>query len=102
FLEMSVLAPGMHVLDVGSGAGDVALLAANLVGREGSVVGIDMNADSLQIARERASAMGLTNVSFREGDITTVALDDEYDAIVGRFVLIYLQDRAAVLRRLVA
>ena len=101
FLETSVLAPGMRVLDVGSGVGDVALLAAEVVGPKGSVVGIDVNAASLQIARQRASAMSLANVSFREGDVATVILDDEYDAIVGRFVLIYLHDKAATLRRLV-
>src|SRR5437867_11056695 len=63
---------GMRVLDVGSGAGDVALLVADLVGPQGRVVGVDTNAVILDTARERAHAAGLTNVSFIEGDIRTV------------------------------
>lgn len=101
FFETAGIAPGMKVLDVGSGAGDDALLVAELVGQEGTVVGVDMNAHSLHIARQRVQAAGLSNVSFLEGDIATVMLDDDYDAVVGRFVLIYVQDKVALLRRLV-
>jgi ubiquinone/menaquinone biosynthesis C-methylase UbiE len=101
FLEAAGITPGMKVLDVGSGAGDVALLVAELVGPQGTVTGVDLNASSLQVARQRIQAAGLSTVSFREGDIATVAFDEEYDAVVGRFVLIYVQDKAALLRRLV-
>jgi ubiquinone/menaquinone biosynthesis C-methylase UbiE len=101
FFESAGITAGMKVLDVGSGAGDVALLLAELVGPQGTVVGVDMNAGSLQTARQRTHAAGLSNVSFLEGDITQVEFDDDYDAIVGRFVLIYVQDKARVLHRLV-
>lgn len=99
--ETAGITTGMKVLDVGSGAGDVALLVAELVGPQGTVVGVDMNVGPLQIARERAQATGLSNVSFLEGDITTVALPGAFDAVVGRIVLIYIQDKVALLRRLV-
>jgi len=99
--ETAGISTGMKVLDVGSGAGDVALLVAELVGPQGTVVGVDMNAGPLQIARERAQAAGLSNVSFLEGEITTVALPNDFDAVVCRFVLIYAQDKVALLRRLV-
>src|SRR5438094_10063114 len=70
---------GMKVLDVGSGAGDVALLVADLVGPQGSVVGVDTNAAILDTARARVQAAGLTNVLFVEGDMRTMALDNDFD-----------------------
>ena len=60
---------GMRVLDVGSGVGDVALLAARLVGPDGSVVGVDVDGSALETARARAGMLGLQNVTFIEGDI---------------------------------
>src|SRR4051794_30009243 len=63
--------PGLRVLDIGSGAGDVAFLAAKLVGPHGSVVGVDVDGAALNVARGRAEAMGLTNVRFVEGDALT-------------------------------
>jgi ubiquinone/menaquinone biosynthesis C-methylase UbiE len=62
------LAPGMRVLDVGSGAGDVAFLAAELVGDSGNVVGADRVSAAIATARARAASKGLRNVTFREGD----------------------------------
>jgi len=96
---------GHRVLDVGSGVGDVAFLAAALVGRAGSVVGIDKDAVSLARARARAASERTTNVRFVEADVTTLAdLRDEgeFDAIVGRFILMFLPDPIATLRALAA
>lgn len=90
--------PGMKVLDLGSGAGDVALLAAELVGPSGSVVGIDVNDTILETARRRAAEAGYPNVTFIAGDLRTVELDDEFDAIVGRLILCHLADPTATLR----
>jgi ubiquinone/menaquinone biosynthesis C-methylase UbiE len=89
---------GMKVLDVGSGAGDVALLVADLVGPQGRVVGVDTNAAILDTARARAHAAKLTNVSFIADDIRTVALDGDFDAVVGRLILLYLGNPAEALR----
>ena len=99
--EMAGIARGMRVLDVGSGAGDVALLLAEYVGNEGRVVGVEMNPDMVHLARRRAQNAGWSNISFIEGDISTVALSGEFDAVVGRLIMIYIRDRVAVLRRLV-
>ena len=88
--ENAGIRPGMRVLDVGCGMGDVALLAAEMVGPTGSVVGVDKNADVLKAARRRAPS----NVSFQAGDIRTLGLDSEFDAVVGRAVLMYQQDAA--------
>src|SRR5690606_6018549 len=73
------IGPGMRVLDIGSGAGDVALLAADLVGPAGEVVGIDLNDRPLEIARARAAEARLTNVSFVQGDLHEMAYDGEFD-----------------------
>lgn len=95
------LAPGMRVLDVGSGAGDVAFLAAEMVGEGGSVVGVDQNPEVLKAARARAEATGVANVEFVHGDCREVAPGDGFDALVGRLVLMYAADPAEVLRDLV-
>jgi SAM-dependent methyltransferase len=96
------IGPGMRVLDVGCGVGDVSLLVASLVRPEGAVLGVDSNPLALGHARERVSAMGLTNVDFLEGDIRDLAFDEPFDAAVGRLVLMYLADPAATLRRIAA
>jgi len=94
------LAPGMRVLDVGSGVGDVAFLAAELVGPSGAVIGVDRAAPALAIARVRAAERQLANVSFREGDPTTINFDAPFDAVIGRYVLMFQQDPAATLAKL--
>jgi ubiquinone/menaquinone biosynthesis C-methylase UbiE len=103
-LAQAGLAPGMRVIDAGSGAGDVALIAAELVGPSGTVLGLDLNPESLEVARARAEAAALGNIEFRVGDaqdIAALALADGFDAVIGRLVLMYTHDPAAVLRGLV-
>jgi SAM-dependent methyltransferase len=99
-LEDAGITSRMKVLDVGSSAGDVALLAAELVGPRGTVVGADSNPLILETARKRVQAAGLENTSFVAQDISQLTLDEEFDAVVGRCVLFFLSDPAAVLRRL--
>ena len=91
---------GMKVLDIGSGAGDVAFAAAELVGSEGEVLGVDMNPEILETARTRAQAADLTNVQFVAGDAQTLDLANDFDALIGRLVLTYLPDPAATLKQL--
>src|SRR5262249_32887502 len=78
---------GMRVLDLGCGAGAVSLLAAELVGRSGSVVGIDRNPDVLGVARRRAWLSGLPQVEFREAWAEGFSDPGPFDLAVGRFVL---------------
>jgi ubiquinone/menaquinone biosynthesis C-methylase UbiE len=98
--EQAGITAGMKVLDVGSGAGDVALLLADRVGPSGRVIGIDVGPAMVDLARTRVEALGLENVSFQVGDITGIELDDDFDAVVGRFVLIHLPEPVATLRSL--
>jgi ubiquinone/menaquinone biosynthesis C-methylase UbiE len=94
------LSRGMRVLDLGSGAGNVSRLAAEFVGPEGSVVGVDRDPAAVRRAARLTEEAGLGNVEFREGDIVALAgLDGEFDAVVGRLVLMYLAEPAGALRK---
>jgi ubiquinone/menaquinone biosynthesis C-methylase UbiE len=92
--------PGQHVLDIGSGVGDVAMLAARLVGPTGMVVGVERDAATLAKARERVAKAGLDNVTFIETDVAQVAGGEPSDAVVGRLILEFLPDPGAVVRSL--
>lgn len=92
--------PGMRVLDVGSGSGDVSFLAAELVGEGGNVLGVDRSADAVDRARARAIRRNHPNVEFVVGDPAAMQFDQPFDAIVGRFVLMYQDDPVESLRRM--
>jgi ubiquinone/menaquinone biosynthesis C-methylase UbiE len=102
-LSQAGIEPGMRVLDVGCGSGDVSLLTASLVGRSGSVVGVDRSADAIARATERGRDEEMTNVRFLVGELDRpLEIAGHFDAIVGRFVLMYLPDPVATLRSLYA
>jgi ubiquinone/menaquinone biosynthesis C-methylase UbiE len=91
------IGPGMRVLDVGSGAGDVALLARRLVGDVGEVIGTDRDEEQVAFAGRRARSLGYTNVRFIAADYRSLVLDTAVDAIVGRLVLVFSGDPVASL-----
>jgi ubiquinone/menaquinone biosynthesis C-methylase UbiE len=99
-LRMAGLRPGMRVLDIGSGPGDVSFVAARLVGPTGTVLGVDAAPAMVELARTRAAERGLTSVHFTQGSIDAIAVDEPVDAVVGRLILMHLPDPAATLRRL--
>ena len=92
---------GMKVLDIGSGAGDVSLILAELVGPEGKVIGVDGNEKILETARVRVKEAGFANVEFLAGDARMLELAGDFDALVGRLVLMYMADPAAALKHLI-
>ena len=95
------IAPGMRVLDVGCGRGDVSFLLARLVGERGEVLGVDRDPRALDLARERLRELRLANVAFTEGDFGTLAAEHgTFDAAVGRRVLMYQADPVLALRGL--
>src|SRR5881409_584376 len=94
------IGPGQRVLDLGSGVGDVAMLAARLVCPSGEVVGIERDARSLNRARARVAEAGLHNVSFIQSDVSQITASEPFDAAVGRFILMWLPDPVSVLRQL--
>jgi ubiquinone/menaquinone biosynthesis C-methylase UbiE len=101
-LEDAGVEEGMKVLDIGTGAGDLALMAAEMVGPTGSIVGVDQDPQVLEAASARAEAARLDNIRFHAGDFRQgVSGDGPFDAVVGRLVLLYVPDPAEALRGLV-
>jgi ubiquinone/menaquinone biosynthesis C-methylase UbiE len=98
-LRLAGLRPGMRVLDVGCGPGDVSFVAARLVGPQGSVIGIDA-ADIVELARARAAQHGFTSVRFEQTTVGDLKLDEPVDAVIGRLILMHLPDPVATLRQL--
>jgi arsenite methyltransferase len=95
------LQPGERVLDVGSGAGTDSLVAAQMVGPEGRVTGIDMTPEMLERARRSAGAMGAANVEFVEGEVETLPFPDEsFDVVISNGVIDLLPDKDAVFREI--
>jgi len=98
----AALQPGESVLDLGSGGGIDALLAAREVGEAGRVVGIDMTDDMLELARRNAAEGGFGNVEFRKGFIEDLAAagieDGQFDVVISNCVINLSTDKPAVLR----
>lgn len=85
--------PGMRVLDLGSGTGYPALLAAQTAGSTGSVTGLDLAESMLGAAERKAKRLGIHNVSFRTGDVTTLPFGtSSFDAVISRFCLMFLPE----------
>ena len=87
------LRAGMRVLDLGSGTGYPALLGGQTVGPNGSVIGLDLAEQMLAAARRKATTLGLSNVTFRTGDVTALPLEtNSFDAVTSRFCLMFLPE----------
>ena len=98
-LEHARLEPGERVLDLGSGAGMDAFLAASSVGPEGRVIGVDMTAEMIERARKNAARTGVTNVEFRLGEIEHLPLADaSVDIAISNCVINLSPDKPQVFR----
>src|ERR1051326_9485450 len=91
------IAPGMRVLDVGCGAGEVSRIVTEIVGSSSKVVAIDTDAAALEFAKRRR---GAANIEFRHTTIESFNDASPFDAVVGRFILMHLKDPVAALRSL--
>ena len=101
FFHAAGLRPGMHVLELGSGVGDVAFLAGDIVGPRGRVLGLDRDPLALDRARQRAVELGCSSwVSFQTTRLEDFSTTDVFDAVVGRYVLLYQPNPAATLRQM--
>jgi arsenite methyltransferase len=90
--------PGSVVLDLGCGAGTDLLIAAQMTGSAGRVIGVDMTATMLERARQSATEMGLTNVELHESLIEALPLDDaSVDVVISNGVIDLVPDKDAVL-----
>ena len=100
-VERLGLARGARVLDVCCGSGASALPAAEIVGPEGSVHGVDLCDNLLALGREKARARGLGNAEFRAGDILALDYPDAaFDAVICVFGLFFVPDMPAAVREL--
>jgi arsenite methyltransferase len=95
------LAAGERVLDLGSGAGTDSLIAAQMVGEQGHVTGIDMTQEMLAKARAAAAEMGATNVEFVEGEAERLPFPDaSFDVVISNGVIDLVPDKDAVFSEL--
>jgi arsenite methyltransferase len=95
--SLGTLEPGELVLDVGSGAGTDSLVAAQMVGSDGRVTGIDMTPEMLAKARAAAAEMGATNVEFVEGEVEMLPFEGaSFDTIISNGVIDLVPDKDAV------
>lgn len=92
-IKDALIRTGQRVLDLGCGTGYPALLAAQAVGNQGRVIGLDLARQMLMVAQRKAQTLGLENLSFLQGDIPFLPFrPDSFNAIVSRFCLMFLPD----------
>jgi ubiquinone/menaquinone biosynthesis C-methylase UbiE len=94
--EMANLAPGMRVLDVACGTGVLSLAAADLVKPDGSVVGLDLNAGMLEVAKRKAP-----EITWRQASAEAIPFEDaSFDAVISQFGLMFVEDKARAIREM--
>ena len=100
-VERLRLAPGARVLDVCCGSGASAIPAARMVGPGGSVVGVDLAENLLELARAKAKLLGLKNAEFQSGDMTNLAFETEtFDVVICVFGIFFVPEMDVALREL--
>lgn len=98
-LDLAGVRAGQRVLDVATGHGDPAVSAAEVVGSDGHVVGVDISPGMIETARKRAA--GMENIEFIEGDMESVELPaGSFDVVLSRFGLMFATDHLAIFRAL--
>jgi arsenite methyltransferase len=98
---LGALLPGERVVDCGSGSGADALIAAQLVGPTGRVIGVDLTPEMLAKARRNAELAGLLNVEFRAGMLEALPVTDGWaDVVISNGVLNLVPNKAAALREM--
>jgi len=97
-LRQAGLKEGMRVLDLGCGTGGVSLLAAEMVGRSGAVVGIDQSADAIAMAKECSRESGFQQPAFCVNSVEAFSSPEPFDIVIGRYVLMYQPSPAAFIR----
>ena len=96
-LALAAIRPGMTVLDLGSGAGFDAFLAAERVGPAGRVIGVDMTDEMLDLARKNAAARGAVNVEFRRGRLEALPVEDaSIDLVISNCVINLVPEKGLV------
>jgi ubiquinone/menaquinone biosynthesis C-methylase UbiE len=98
-LEYSLVSSGQHILDIGTGTGHLAIAAAQIVGTEGGVIGVDISALMLERARSKVETLGLSNVEFQLSDAEALNYpDNSFDKILCANTFPWIEDKEAALR----
>jgi len=98
---LAALQEGEIVLDLGSGAGFDCFLAAERVGKDGKVIGVDMTPEMIDKARQNTAAHQVANVEFREGHIENLPVDSEsVDVVLSNCVIVLSTDKAKVFQEI--
>ena len=99
--SLQPLAPGERVIDIGSGGGFDVFVAAQQVGPNGRVIGIDMTEEMLDKSRKTAAEMRLSNVEFREGLIEVLPVEDAWaDVVISNGVINLCADKQLVFKEI--
>ncbi len=101
FLEAKGLLPGMRLLDVGCGGGNVAMMTARLVGPTGSVTAIDFDREIIALDQQDVVAAGMNNIAFHAMSAYDINYDNKFDIVYSRFLLSHLERPLEVLKRMV-
>lgn len=100
-ISRAELKQGETVLDLGSGAGFDAFLAAKTVGKSGYVIGVDMTQEMVEKAKSNARKLAVSNVDFRQGEIENLPVDEEsVDVVISNCVINLSLDKSAVFREI--
>jgi SAM-dependent methyltransferase len=100
-VDLAGIKPGARVLDVATGSGEPAVTAARRAGAAGRVVATDQSPGMLAIARERAAALGVANIEFRESDAEALAIEErDFNAVICRWGFMFMPDLPRALRGL--
>ena len=100
-MSRAELKPGETVLDLGSGAGFDAFLAAQRVGESGKVIGVDMTIEMIEKARMNSENLKISNVEFRLGEIEKLPVhDNTVDVVISNCVINLSPDKSAVFREI--
>lgn len=97
-VQLAAARPGMQVLDLACGTGEPAISLASQVGPQGRAVGIDINVELLEVARDRTRQRRLNNVEFRQADAHALPFSSEsFDLVTSRFGVMFFDDIARAL-----
>jgi ubiquinone/menaquinone biosynthesis C-methylase UbiE len=100
-ISKAELKPGEIVLDLGSGAGFDAFLAAQRVGESGKVIGVDMTREMIEKARMNSEKLKISNVEFRLGEIEKIPVSDSsVDVVISNCVINLSPDKPAVFKEI--
>lgn len=97
-LRVGAPSPGERALDIGCGFGDTARQLAELVGAEGSVLGVDASPRFIETAREEAASAGVSNVRFAVADVEAQSFDEQFDLAFSRMGTMFFANPVAALR----